>query len=171
MDLTGESYIVGKLEYHYRFDKKWDFGAMMAWGVSNESYDELYSSRNYYYDNEQKRLRSIIGDGYERCTFFSFAPSVRYTWYETRTYRLFSRVSLGVMRHHLQFDIEEWKLGHTNQPHGTIVREESMEKTKWRMAYQFSPIGVSVGAGPLRFAVEIGYGCLGVCNIGLGFCF
>ena len=99
------------------------------------------------------------------------APSVRYTWYETRTYRLFSRVSLGVMRHHLQFDIEEWNNPNANQPHGTIVREESMEKTKWRMAYQLSPIGMSVGAGPLRFTVEVGYGYLGVCNIGLGFCF
>ena len=39
------------------------------------------------------------------------------------------------------------------------------------MAYQFSPIGMSVGAGPVRFIAELGYGCLGVCNIGLGICF
>lgn len=167
-NIFGDSYIIGKLEYHYRLNRKWDIGGLAAWGKSSENYTD-----EYYYAMEQHKQDhpGTVTYGYSKCRSFTMAPSVRYTWYETRTCRLFSRVSLGVMYHHLQFDIEEWKLGHTNQPHGTIVREESMEKTKWRMAYQFSPIGVSVGAGPLRFAVEIGYGCLGVCNIGLGFCF
>ena len=163
MDLTGESYIVGKLEYHYRFDKKWDFGAMMAWGVSNENYDD----RNYYYDNEQKRLRSIFGDGYERCTFFSFAPSVRYTWYETPKYRLFSRVALGAMRHHLSFDVDQWENNDPNTSICRLVNEEYYAETKWRMAYQISPIGICVGAHNLKFIAELGYGCLGVLNMGV----
>ena len=54
---------------------------------------------------------------------------------------------------------------------GSTIREDSFEKTKWRMAYQFSPIGINVGTGPVRFFAEVGYGCLGVCNVGLGFCF
>ena len=84
---------------------------------------------------------------------------------------MFSRVSLGLMRHHLQFDTEEKKYDKEHQPHGIIIGKESYDKTKWRMAYQLSPIGMSVGAGPLRFLIESGYGCLGVCNIGLSFCF
>ena len=167
-DIFGDSYIIGKLEYHYRLNRKWDIGGLAAWGKSSENYTD-----EYYYATEQHKREHLgtVTYGYPNCRSFTLAPSVRYTWYETRTYRLFSRVSLGVMRHHLQFDIEEWKFGNANQPHGTIVREESMEKTKWRMAYQLSPIGISVGAGPIKFAVEVGYGCLGVCNIGLGFCF
>ena len=167
-DIIGDSYLVGKMEYHYRLNMKWDIGALAAWGKSSENYTD-----EYYYAIEQHKKDSpgTITHGHSRCRSFSFAPSVRYTWYETRTYRLFSRVSLGMMRNHLEFDIEEWRYGGENNPHGTIVREERTDETKWRMAYQVSPIGLSVGAGPLRFFAEVGYGCLGVCNIGLGLSF
>ena len=76
-----------------------------------------------------------------------------------------------MMRNHLKFNVEEWKYGKETKPNRSFVRGESIDKTRWRMAYQFSPIGISVGAGPLRLVAEVGYGCLGVFNIGLGFCF
>ena len=162
-NIFGDSYIIGKLEYHYRLNRKWDIGALAAWGRSSETYTDVY-----YYAVEQHKQDhpGTITYGYSECRSFSFAPSVRYTWYETRTYRLFSRVSLGLMRHHLQFDTEEKKF-----PNGIIIGKESYDETKWRMSYQLSPIGMSVGTGPLKFLIEAGYGCLGVCNIGLSFCF
>ncbi|MBO4607277.1 MAG: hypothetical protein J5682_05210 [Prevotella sp.] len=168
-DIFGDSYFVGKLEYHYRLNRKWDIGAMAAWGISSES----YTNRYYYMDEQhENETPGTYTDGYSKCRSFSFAPSVRYTWYETRTYRLFSRVSLGMMRNHFKFDMEEWREGNENMSRGSIIREESIDKTKWRMAYQLSPIGIIVGgSSPLRFVAEVGYGCLGVCNIGLAFCF
>ena len=166
-DIFGDSYIVGKIEYHYRLNRKWDIGAMAAWGRSSESYTDYY----HVVEQHQQDKPGTTTDGYLKCRTFSLAPSVRYTWYETRTYRLFSRVSLGMMRHHLQFDIEGWHYGDEQKPSRTLAREESSKKTQWRMAYQFSPIGISVGSGPLRLVVEVGYGCLGVCNVGLGFSF
>ena len=167
-DIFGDSYIVGKLEYYYRLNRKWDIGAMFAWGYSSETYTNRY---DYSEEQHQYENLDIFTDGYSKCRSFSLAPLVRYTWYETRTYRLFSRVSLGMMRNHLQFDKREWGKRGENEHSGSIVREESFDKTKWRIAYQLSPIGVSVGAGPMQFIAELGYGCLGVCNIGLGFSF
>ena len=166
-DLFGDSYIVGKMEYHYRLNRKWDIGALAAWGRSSESYTDYY----HVLEQNQQDNPGITTNGYSECRSFSLAPSVRYTWYETRTYRLFSRVSMGMMRQRLQFDTEGWHYGDENKPYRTLFRDESTKKTQWRMAYQLSPIGMSVGAGPLRFVVEVGYGCLGVCNIGLGFSF
>ena len=167
-DIFGDSYIVGKLEYYYRLNRKWDIGAMFAWGYSSETYTNRY---DYSEELHQYENLDTFTDGYSKCRSFSLAPLVRYTWYETRTYRLFSRVSLGMMRNHLQFDKREWGKRGENEHSGSIIREESFNKTKWRVAYQLSPIGVSVGAGPMRFIAELGYGCLGVCNIGLGVSF
>lgn len=167
-NIIGDSYIVGKMEYHYRLNRKWDIGAMMAWGYSSENYTD-----EYFYSIEENKQNhpGTITQGYSRCRAFSFAPSARYTWYETRTYRLFSRVSMGVMRHHLGFDIEEWKYGNKTKPYGSIISEENCDETKWRMAYQVSPIGICVGVGQLKIVAEMGYGCLGMCNVGVAFCF
>jgi hypothetical protein len=167
-DIFGNSYIVGKMEYHYRLNRKWDIGAMMAWGHSSENYiDEYFYSIE---ENRQNHSGTVI-QGCSECRSFSFAPSVRYTWYETRTYRLFSRVSVGVLRHHLRFEMEEWKYDDKTNLYGSIIREENFDATKWRMAYQVSPFGICVGAGSLKFVAEMGYGCLGVCNVGISFCF
>jgi hypothetical protein len=167
-DIFGDSYIVGKMEYNYRLNSKWDIGAMMAWGYSSENY-----TNEYFYSIEENKQNhpGTITQGYSRCRSFSFAPSVRYTWYETRTYRLFSRISMGVMRHHLELDTEEWKYDNKTQPYGSIISEANFDETKWRMAYQVSPIGICVGAGPLKFVAEMGYGYIGVCNVGIAFCF
>ena len=169
-DIFGNSYVVGKLEYHYRLNRKWDIGAFVAWAGSSEGYTDEHDDAM---EEHQQDNPGTITYGYSKGRGFSLAPSVRYTWYETRNCRLFSRVSLGMMRHHLKFDIEEMKYGNITKRLGvgSTIREDSFEKTKWRMAYQFSPIGINVGTGPLRFFAEIGYGCLGVCNVGLGFCF
>ena len=167
-DIFGDSYIVGKMEYHYRLNRKWDIGALMAWGSSSENYTD-----EYFYSIEQNKQDhpGTVTQGFSRCRSFSFAPSVRYTWYETQTYRLFSRVSMGAMRHHLRFNIEEWKYGNETKPYGSIISKANFDETKWRMAYQVSPIGICVGNGPLKFVAEMGYGYIGVCNVGIAFCF
>ena len=78
---------------------------------------------------------------------------------------------MGVMRHHLGFNIEEWTYGNKTKPYGSIISEENCDETKWRMAYQVSPIGICVGVGQLKIVAEMGYGCLGMCNVGVAFCF
>ena len=74
-------------------------------------------------------------------------------------------------RHHLVFNTEEWKYGSQKTYYSSLVSEDSIDKIKWRMAYQFSPIGISVGSANLRFFAELGYGCLGVANTGICVCF
>ena len=167
-NIFGDSYIMGIMEYHYRVNRMWDIGAIMAWGYSSESYSD-----EYFYSIEDNQLHhsDIFTYGYSKCRSFSLAPSVRYTWCDTGKYRLFSRVALGMMRHHLKFDTEQWEYGYSSQPYGRLLTGDRCDKIKWRMAYQLAPIGVSVGCGPLKFYAEMGYGCLGVCNLGLALCF
>ena len=171
-DLLGASYVVGKVEYHYRLNRKWDIGAMAGWGLSREDYsDEPNVLEQKRKEAEEQKPSPVFTYGYENCRTFSFAPSARYTWYETRSYRLFSRVAVGMMRHHRTFEMERWKYNAQNT-HGIQVGDtEYMENTKWRMAYQLSPIGVTVGSDNLRFIAELGYGCLGVVNMGIAVCF
>ena len=166
-NIFADSYIIGKMEYHYRLNRKWDIGAMVAWGMSSQNYIE----KNYYIDRQQNNNDlGLISTGGETCSSFSLSPSVRYTWYERGICRFYSRVALGMMRNHLHFDLEKWK---SNGLYGTIEgldHKENFCNKKWRMAYQFSPLGMSLGAGPVRFIFEIGYGSIGVCNIGLACC-
>jgi len=171
-DIFGDSYIMGKMEYHYRLNRKWDIGAMVAWGKSSQAYtDEHYYTAEQAQQEPQAHPVSFTS-GYLSGRSFTLAPSLRYTWYETRSFRLFSRVSLGMMRHHLLFDLDKWKYEEKNKPpHNVVVRETSIDKTTWRMAYQVSPFAMSIGNGPLRLTTEVGYGCLGVFHIGLSVCF
>lgn len=166
-DVLGESYIVGKLEYHYRLNRKWDLGAMMAWGLSSENYDHY----DYYYEHKKENSDIVRNDGYERCTFFTFGPSVRYSWYETNKFRFYSRVVVGAMHHHLSFELKQWESYDRNAPINTVINKDYWAETQWRMAYQISPIGFSVGFHNLKFNTEIGYGCLGVVNMGISVCF
>ena len=171
-DPIGESYVVGKVEYHYRLNRKWDVGAFAGWGLSCDTYREEYDAPAQEANgNGREKDAPVSTYGLERCRTFSFAPSVRYTWYETRSYRLFSRVAVGMMRHHRHFEVERRKYDKQHSQGITVGDMVSTGDTKWRMAYQLSPIGVSVGGPNLRFFAELGYGCLGVMNIGVSVCF
>ena len=165
-DIFGKSYIVGKMEYHYRLNRKWDIGATMAWGRSSESY-----TNEDFHVVKQNNNSSIVTTGYETCRSFSFTPSARYTWFERRCCRLYSRVALGMMRNRLHFDLEEWKGVRPLESCQGNAHEEHFDNTKWCMAYQISPFGMSLGPAPVKFFFELGYGCLGVCNMGLSVSF
>lgn len=173
-NIFADSYVIGKLEYHYRLNRKWDIGAMVAWGVSSQSYiDENYY--NYSIDEQQKSgALVLVTTGSETCRSFSFAPSVRYTWWETWfgqvACRFYSRVALGMMRNHLHFDLKRWKSYEMYKIQEGLDHKENFCNKKWRMGYQISPFGMSLGTGPVRFILELGFGCIGVCNIGLGIC-
>lgn len=167
-DIFGDSYFIGKIEYHYRLNKKWEVGAMMAWGKSSEDYTD-----EYYYMTEQQidDYPKIITLGYQSCHSISFAPSVRYTWYEKGACRYYSRAACGLLRDNLSFDMNEWAFNDPYQSYCYADKKKHFEKTEWRLAYQLSPFCMSIGAGPVRLVAELGYGCLGVCNVGLGICF
>ena len=60
--------------------------------------------------------------------------------------------------------------------HQTLIRKSQCktggeEKIKWRMAYQLTVIGVSVGGQTFNFFGELGYGSLGIVRLGFGFMF
>lgn len=163
-----DTHLTRKIEYHYRLNRKWDVGALLAWGISSDDYTD-----EYYYMNVQHKddFPGFYNKGSHESKSFTFAPSVRYSWYEMGACRIYSRAALGIMRDHLTFDMNQWIQNGPTTSYSYNETEKHFEKTKWRMAYQLSPLGMSVGAGPVRLLAELGYGCLGVFNIGLGICF
>jgi hypothetical protein len=48
---------------------------------------------------------------------------------------------------------------------------DGSDDIKWRMAYQLTAIGASVGGKSFNFFGELGYGSLGIVRLGLGFMF
>ena len=172
-DLVGDAYLQTGLEYHYRLNRKWDIGVLADWGLSKDSYFA------YYFPSEAANTPDANPDDWasanECSRFFVFAPSVRYTWYETNSSRYYSRIALGAMRHHLTFDYKRypWNDYHivgnalSNIPSFT----DGNDNIKWRMAYQLTAIGATIGSQSFNFFGEIGYGSLGIVRFGVGFMF
>ena len=169
--LRGRSYVVFTAEYHYRLNRKWDLGGLAAWGYSAL----YYSEKNKEIPDEAEPLCVDVNNlntsfGYEGCRTFSFAPSMRYTWYEQRMFRLYSRVALGAMRQHLNFAATIYE----KLPGDAFlysIRKEREDRIKWRMAYQITPLGVTFGKSDhFKSFLELGYGCLGVVNFGFTVC-
>ena len=173
-DIVGDSYLQAGVEYHYRLNRKWDVGVLADWGISREGYS------SYYYQSVHADPVTAdpeyFADANEQCRFFVFAPSLRYTWSERRYYRSYSRIALGAMRHHLTFDYKRfpWVGYHPDEASYTAqipVFTDSMDKIKWRMAYQLTAIGFSFGSQSFSFFGELGYGSLGVVRLGACFMF
>ena len=147
---------------------------LVNWGVSNDNYssDYYYGYHYGYDDNNQYDLHGIAN---EHCNFFVFAPSVRYTWYETPGIRSYSRIALGAMRHHLKFDYKSYLVNVYDYSYDTNklepVQTDGSDDIKWRMAYQLTAIGASVGNESFNFFGELGYGSLGIVRLGLGLTF
>jgi len=45
---------------------------------------------------------------------------------------------------------------------------DGTDKIKWRMAYQLTALGVSLGSDNFHLFGELGYGSLGIVRVGLG---
>ena len=166
-DIFGDSYLFANVEYHYRLNRQWDMGAIAAWGISGEFYEE----ENRVYDD-----LTTCKEGRERCHYFVVAPSVRYTWYETNSQRAYSRLALGLMRHHLRFDYREYPYIAGNiigdwSDTPSITYIDTSDEVKWRMAWQLTALGYSFGNDRSRCFLELGYGCLGVFRMGVALMF
>ena len=175
-DLSSDTYVSANVEYHYRLNRKWDIGAFATWGVSTDSYRE----KDVVYDDPTHRIEAS-----EKCNIFAISPSVRYTWYEDRSLRAYFRVAAGVMRHHLRFDYHEYPLppriaeeNYSNIVVPTYNNDaltspyyDDTNQIKWKMAWQVTPLAVSMGNTQYRFFAELGYGCLGVFRMGMSLTF
>lgn len=171
-DIFGDAFVQAGIEYHYRLNRKWEIGMLVNWAVSNDNYD---TGNDFDYYNSSYGYPHLYGYANEHCNFFVFAPSVRYTWYETLGIRSYSRIALGTMRHHLKFDYTNyyWSAYDPLPDISTQKPEQTggVEMIKWRMAYQLTAIGASVGGKSFNFFGELGYGSLGIVRLGLGFMF
>lgn len=171
-DIFGDAFAQAGIEYHYRLNRKWEIGMLVNWGVSNDNYDTS-NDFDYYYSSYG--YPHLYGYANEHCNFFVFAPSVRYTWYETPGIRSYSRIALGTMRHHLKFDYANyyWSAYDPLPDISTQKPEQTggVEMIKWRMAYQLTAIGASIGGNSFNFFGELGYGSLGIIRLGVGFVF
>ena len=171
-DIFGDAFVQAGIEYHYRLNRKWEIGMLVNWGVSNDNYDTR-NDFDYYYSSYG--YPHLYGYANEHCNFFVFAPSVRYTWYETPGIRSYSRIALGTMRHHLKFDYANyyWSAYDPLPDISTQNPEQTggVEMIKWCMAYQLTAIGASIGGNSFNFFGELGYGSLGIIRLGVGFVF
>jgi len=174
-DLIGDAYVQTGLEYHYRLNRKWDIGVLADWSISREVYSAYYNFSGDIITPETHP--DEYADGTEFCRFFVVAPSVRYAWYEVSGCRCYSRIALGALRHHLTFDYKRYPWVDYYSPDYRSPDEQkpfftdSMDKIKWRMAYQLTALGVAFGGDNFHFFGELGYGNLGVVRLGLGFVF
>ena len=179
-DFRGDAYLQAGLEYHYRLNRKWEIGILANWGASKA----IYSSQDYdSYGNvynppsTEAYNPSQFADATETCRFFTFAPSVRYTWYETIGCRTYSRIALGAMRHHLVFDykrfpwVEDYEARRNIIETQTPLYADGSDNIKWRMAYQLTAIGASIGGKSFNLFGELGYGSLGIVRLGIGIMF
>ena len=166
-DIVGDAYLQAGVEYHYRLNRKWDIGLLANWGLSREG-DYAY----YPLSGPADPIEYAHAD--ELCRFFVVAPSLRYTWYEVSGYRCYSRIALGLLRHHLTFDYARYQWVDYNSPDDVLPDKpqplfiDGTDKIKWRMAYQLTALGVSFGGSNFNLFGELGYGSLGVVRIGLG---
>jgi hypothetical protein len=181
-DLFGTAYVQAGFEYHYRLNRKWEIGALVNWGLSNYNYCADYFAEGGPHSPWEEPEEYALAN--ERCKFFVFAPSVRYTWKETPWTRTYSRIALGAMRHHLSFDYKRypWQDGYDymSYPNSeydrmaelqTPIMTDGEDKIQWRMAYQLTAIGASFGGRHFNCFGELGYGCLGIVRLGLGITF
>ncbi|MBQ7421437.1 MAG: hypothetical protein IJV27_04780 [Prevotella sp.] len=166
-DIFGSIYLQAGVEYHYQLSRKWEVGALADWGLSRDSYSA-------YYGTAEPANPVNYGLANELCRFFVVAPSVRYTWYDWGECRYYSRLAFGAMRHHLTFNYgcyssvgdppADWLTADAQVP----LYTDGTDKVKWRMAYQLTAIGVSLGSQSFNLFGELGYGCLGYVRVGVG---
>lgn len=165
-NIYGNSYLCNNLEYHYRLNNHLEIGGFVATGLS----DENYENPNIAYDDPSP----IAAVAYEHCNYIAFAPSLRYIWCEEKSMKFYSRIAVGIFRHHLKFNYDEYLLHQCSTTGHTDWREfpkkiftDGTEQTKWGVAWQMTAIGVNMGNSFCHFFCELGYGCLGVFSIGL----
>ena len=168
-DIFGDSYLFADMEYHYRLNRKWEVGAFTAWGISGESYEKYPE-----YPSEPGAPELSLyqyGDGHEHSRYFALAPSVRYTWFENRQTRFYSRVALGYLRHHLIFGYGEVAFSDPEATQRVYSFHKNTDTIKRSMAWQLTVFGCRVGSGSIGMQCEVGYGCLGLVRLGLNVCF
>ena len=134
-------------------------GALYASGAWSLAYDyrfkrwfDLGLALSYY--GEYNRLysntdRSFVG--HARTHYVSVLPVVRFTWLDRRWVRMYSAAGLGLT-------VER----------GVYGRDSSYRDLL--PAFQFTPVGISVGRALFGFA-EIGFGAQGTAMIGVGYKF
>ena len=92
-------------------------------------------------------------------------------------------MALGALRQHLRFEYNEYPWQYNEYPQADTYQTstettdpeptftDTAEKTKWRMAYQLTAIGGSIGSDVFSLWGELGYGSLGIVRLGVAFMF
>jgi hypothetical protein len=81
------------------------------------------------------------------------------------------------MRHHLVFDykrfpwVEDYEARRNIIETQTPLYADGSDNIKWRMAYQLTAIGASIGGKSFNLFGELGYGSLGIVRLGIGIMF
>lgn len=134
-------------------------GSVYTSGAWSLAYDyrfarwfDLGLALSYY--GEYNRLYGSFGwtpIGHDRTHCVSVMPVVRLTWLDRKWVRMYSSAGMGVL-------VERETYGSGGSYRDVLV------------AFQFTPIGISVGRALFGFA-EIGFGAQGTAMIGVGYKF
>ncbi len=118
------------LTYTYNFTEIWAIQAGFHYeGCWNE----------YYSREDDSLLVSAYGN------FFTLMATARASWLNRRIVRVYSSVGMGAA------------LGVINGEYSLLEGEMIKTPVKWRIAYQFNPIGITLGTKFFAFA-ECGFG-------------
>ncbi|MBQ9533180.1 MAG: hypothetical protein IJR71_04370 [Prevotella sp.] len=172
-NIFGDAYPQAGAEYHYRLNRKWEVGMLANWGRYTESYfgkTGKWSTQNTddMYDQSDMDVSAS-----EDSRFFVIAPSVRYTWMESKGFRCYSRIALGALRNHntfgyivcdKPFDLIPFK-------DQKIVEYKDIDKIIWRATGQLTAIGGTAGFSHFQIFGELGYGSLGIVRLGASILF
>lgn len=157
--LQGKHHVTVSGSYHHRFGQH-------LWGGITGS----YASALHHYDHTEITPTwpaIIIPDvkhvakAHINSHLFFVAPSARYEWHASRkgTVHLYSGAALGVACQRLTYKPERENSG------------EAYDETHWKLAYQFTPVGIEYAPNAFVAFLELGYGYQGMVNAGVRIAF
>ena len=134
------------LHYSYYLSRKWAIGFNYAYAAGRSNpywkYDELISTDDA--EGCDVLVRSHL-----------LMPSVKHLWWEDTKAAIYTKAALGLQYRHLFYNFYDEE------------SEVSLPEDKsWKLAYQFSAVGVEFGSSWLRAYFELGYGNEGVVLLG-----
>ena len=135
------------LHYSYYLSRKWAIGFNYAYAAGRSNPYWKYDDLNPSDDAEgcDVLVRSHL-----------LMPSVKHLWWEDTKAAIYTKAALGLQYRRLFYNFYD------EEPEVSLPEDKS-----WKLAYQFSAVGVEFGSSWLRAYFELGYGNEGVVLLGL----
>lgn len=151
----GRHHITLNLHYQYRLSKHLAIGVTTTWSSALHHYREM-DVDGYIVPLLVPRLKTV-GRAHMKSYLFFVAPTVEYQWYKSdnHLFRFYSKAAVGVAMSRFTFT--------------PIVSDNAVseKRSRTKLGYQFSPIGIGVGNDRIMGILEGGYGYQDIVKVGV----